>query len=278
MPADQLFDASVPAGVPPETSPFSSKPVPPAAPRATTTRAAAQPPNAQSVQPSPVDQPAPAASKSVQAEVLAALRGSWDSSTPAPLSASVSASTAEKRFVPYLSDPDFFNEPGEAEPPPASPAAPAPRRARPHSSGAMASWTKAFILAAAIVVIGAFAWVVAERFGGQKYWVVKFACVAFLTGMATATAVINAGRTGSSAKLIAVLAAVLAVVLGKTLLLCTPQVPAELLVTDVQQWLRTFVKLAFRPVDPLFIAVAMTGSAIRFILSAPEPQRAVEEV
>ena len=213
----------------------------------------------------------------MQAEVLAALRGSWDSTAPAPSAAPISAAAAEKRFVPYLSDPDFFKDPTEAAPQPASPAAPAPRRQRPHGSGALASWTKAFILAAAIVVIGAFAWIVAERFGGQKYWVVKFACVAFLTGMATATAVINAGRTGSGGKLIAVLAAVLAVVLGKTLLLCTPQIPVELLVTDVQQWLRTFVKLAFRPVDPLFIAVAMTGSAIRFILSAPEPQRQVEE-
>jgi hypothetical protein len=132
-----------------------------------------------------------------------------------------------------------------------------------------ASWSKAVVLAAAVVVIGAFAWLVAERIGGvRQWWIVKFACVAWLIGMATATAMLSSGRAGAVAKMLSILAAALAIVLGKALILCLPQVPAELMqFDDVRTWAQTFAKLAFIPVDPLFFAMAVTGSTVRFMLS-----------
>ena len=137
------------------------------------------------------------------------------------------------------------------------------------TDSAGASWSKAVVLAAAVVVIGAFAWLVADRIGGvRQWWIVKFACVGWLIGMATATAMLSSGREGPLAKMLSIVAAALAIVLGKALILCLPQVPAELMhFRDAHEWARTFAKLAFIPVDPLFFAMAVTGSTVRFMLS-----------
>ncbi|MEO6435552.1 MAG: hypothetical protein ABIP55_07290 [Tepidisphaeraceae bacterium] len=139
--------------------------------------------------------------------------------------------------------------------------------AREPNQSRAASWLKAMILAAAVVVIGAFAWYVVDRVG-ERLWVVKLSVVAWLIGMGTASAMISAGRTCAGSKILSALAAILAIVLGKALIVCLPQLPAELAsIADPQQWARAFARLAFKPVDPLFLAMAITGSAVRFILS-----------
>jgi hypothetical protein len=131
------------------------------------------------------------------------------------------------------------------------------------------AWTKAVILAAAILVIGGFAWYAAQRFVGPKHAEIKFAVVAWLIGMCTASAMLAAGRHGAAAKILSALAAILAVVLGKALILCYPELPAELMasVGDPARCARTFARLAFKPIDGLFAAVAIMGSAARFILA-----------
>ena len=145
-----------------------------------------------------------------------------------------------------------------------APPAPAPAPAR----GAVASWTKALILTSAIVVIGAFAWYAAERFVGPTQWIIKFSCVAWLLGMGTATAMLHAARTGPAAKLLAALAAVLAIVLGKALILCHPDLPPQLAhFTNAPELARTFAHLAFKPIDGLFAGLTVMGLAARFILS-----------
>jgi hypothetical protein len=146
----------------------------------------------------------------------------------------------------------------------AADAPPAPTATR----GAVASWTKALILTAAIVVIGAFAWYAAERFVGPTQWIVKFSCVAWLMGMGTATAMLHAARTGPAAKILAALAAVLAIVLGKALIICHPELPPQLAhFTNAPELARTFAQLAFKPLDGLFAALTIMGLAARFILS-----------
>ena len=134
--------------------------------------------------------------------------------------------------------------------------------------GAFALWTKALILTAAIVVIGAFAWYAAERFVGPSQWIIKFSCIAWMIGMCTASAMLHAGRTGPAAKLLAILAGVLAIVLGKALILCRPELPPELMhFTNAPELARTFAHLAFKPIDGLFAALTVMGLAARFILA-----------
>jgi hypothetical protein len=138
----------------------------------------------------------------------------------------------------------------------------------PKHGGAVASWTKALILTAATVVIGAFAWYAAERFIGPSQWIIKFSCVAWIIGMVTATAMLHTARTGPAAKLLASLAALLAIVLGKALILCHPELPPELAhFTNAPELARTFAHLAFKPIDGLFAALTVMGLAARFILS-----------
>ena len=134
--------------------------------------------------------------------------------------------------------------------------------------GPVKSWPKTLILTAAIIVIGAFAWYAAERFVGPNQWIVKFSIIAWLIGMGTATALIGAGRTGAAAKIVAALAAIVAIVLGKALILRYPELPPELMqFADPAQWARDFARLAIKPIDGLFGALAIMGSMARFILS-----------
>ena len=138
--------------------------------------------------------------------------------------------------------------------------------------GALASWIKALILSAAIIVIGAFAWYAADRFVGPDQWIVKFSLIAWLIGMGTATAMIGAGRTGAAGKIMSALAAMLAIVLGKALMLRYPELPPELVhFADPAQWARDFARmLALKPIDGLFAALTIMGSAVRFVLSQRE--------
>ena len=210
--------------------------------------------------------------------------------------------TGEKRFVPYLSDPTLLDDspPQREDVPPADAAAAeggtefdgdgdaaandivgahgddgqlsAKPRVR-RGQGPVVSWTKALILAAAVVVIGAFAWYAAQRFVGPKHAEIKFAAVAWLIGMGTATAMVVRGRHGAVAKIVSALAAILAIVLGKALIVCYPEVAAELMraAADPAQAARAFARLAVKPMDSVFAAVAIMGSAARFILAGREP-------
>jgi hypothetical protein len=206
----------------------------------------------------------------------------------------------EKRFVPYLSDSSLIEDASEREAVVRAAAAATedaargdyddtdaseieaagthqmsdddaglvePRAKRAKGS-AVASWTKAVILATAVVVIGAFAWYAAQRFAGPKHAEIKFAAVAWLIGMGTASAMVVRGRHGAAAKILSGLAAVLAIVLGKALILCYPQVAAELTATvEPAQLARAFARLALKPMDGVFAAVAIMGSTARFILA-----------
>jgi hypothetical protein len=221
------------------------------------------------------------------------MMGGWASAQPTV--------AGEKRFVPYLSDSSLIEDASEREAVDRAAAdarnadqnddadatateaagvhgvsddrgadvadAPAPRAKRAEGP-AVVSWTKAVILAAAVVVIGAFAWFAAERFAGPKHAEIKFAAVAWLIGMGTASAMVVRGRHGAAAKILAALAAVLAIVLGKALILCYPQVAAELTASvEPAQLARTFARLALKPMDSVFAAVAIMGSAARFVLA-----------
>jgi hypothetical protein len=221
-----------------------------------------------------------------------------------------SDSSGGKRFVPYLSDPSLLDDPEEraaatkrkalaatrriidddpnddndidrdraaaaaADDEDVVAAAAAEEDAEPRrktKQGAVTSWTKALILSAAIIVIGAFAWYAVERFIGPDQWVVKFSAIALLIGMMTATAMIGAGRTGAAGKIVAALAAMLAIVCGKALILRYPEFPPELMhFADPAQWARDFARLAFKPIDGLFAGLAIVGIAVRFILSQRE--------
>ena len=222
------------------------------------------------------------------------------SSAPRPVATPAPApGGSESGFRPYLSDPSFLDDDADADD---QPSRKSRRRRgkvaddeinRDHADSAenenitdaaagdndscgpnarpIASWTKALILTAAMVVIGAFAWFAAERFVGASQWIIKFSCVAWLIGMATATAMLGANRTGVAAKLLGALAAVLAIALGKALLLCHPDLAPELShFTTVPDLARTFAQLAIKPIDGLFAALAVMGLAARFILSARE--------
>jgi hypothetical protein len=138
--------------------------------------------------------------------------------------------------------------------------------------GAVTSWTKALILSAAIIVIGAFAWYAADRFVGPDRWIVKFSLIAWLIGMGTATAMIGAGRRGAAGKIMSALAAMLAIVIGKALVLRYPELPPELMhFADPIQWARDFGRmLALKPIDGLFAALTIMGAMARFILSQRE--------
>ena len=130
------------------------------------------------------------------------------------------------------------------------------------------SWTKAFVLAAAVIVIGAFAWYAADRFAGAKHAEIKFGAVAWVIGMGTASAMVVRGRHGAAAKVVAALAAIVAIVLGKALILCYPQIAAELTASvEPAQLARAFVRLALKPLDGVFAAVAVMGSVARFVLA-----------
>jgi len=138
-------------------------------------------------------------------------------------------------------------------------------------SGPLTSWTKALILSTAIIVIGAFTWYAAERFVGPNQWIVKFSTIAWLIGMGTATAMIGAGRIGATGKIVAALAAMVAIVLGKALILRYPELPPELMqFADPAQWARDFARLAIKPIDGLFAALTIMGAMARFILSQRE--------
>jgi hypothetical protein len=219
-----------------------------------------------------------------------------------------SESSGGKHFVPYLSDPSFLDDAEERDAAAAKRKALAATRriidddpnddhhingdgdhaadenaadenatdenAEPRGKpkqGPVTSWTKALILTAAIIVIGAFTWYAAERFVGPNQWVVKFSIIAWLIGMGTATAMIGAGRTGAAGKIVSALAAILAIVLGKALILRYPELPPELMqFADPAQWARDFARLALKPIDGLFAALAIVGIAVRFILSQRE--------
>jgi hypothetical protein len=134
--------------------------------------------------------------------------------------------------------------------------------------GPFTSWTKALILTAATILISAFAWYAAERFVGRSQWIIKFSAIAWLIGMGTASAMIGARRSGAAGKIVAVLAAIVAIVLGKALILGYPELPPELMhAADPTQWGRDFARLAFKPIDGLFAGLVIMGSAARFILS-----------
>ena len=138
----------------------------------------------------------------------------------------------------------------------------------PRNQGRVTSWTKALILSAAIVFIGVFAWYGVERFVGRRNWVVNYSVIAGLIGMGTASAMISAGRTGWAAKIVSVLSAFVAIVLGKALVLCAGGLPPELTQhADPARWAEAFARLAFKPIDGLFAAIVTIGIAVRFILS-----------
>jgi len=219
--------------------------------------------------------------------------GGWASAQPTV--------AGEKRFVPYLADASLIEDSDErdAVERAAAAARTAPRyddaaatateaaahevsddvgadddadvsepRAPRAEGPAVVSWTKAVILAAAVVVIGAFAWYAAERFAGPKHAEIKFSVVAWLVGMGTASAMVVRGRHGAAAKIVAAMAAVLAIVMGKALILCYPQIAAELTASvEPGQLARAFARLAIKPMDSVFAAVAVMGSVARFILA-----------
>jgi hypothetical protein len=142
---------------------------------------------------------------------------------------------------------------------------------RKQGAGAVTSWTKSLILATAIIVIGAFAWYAGQRFIGPAQWIVKFSVIAWLIGMGMASAMLSASREGAIAKTLAGLTAIIAIVLGKALILAYPVLPPELMLpADPAQWARAFARLAFQPIDGLFAALAIMGCAARFILSERE--------
>jgi hypothetical protein len=171
-------------------------------------------------------------------------------------------------------DPSESAEPSESVDPSAvaevSTPAP-PNDAAAATTGGAAAYVKTFILTAATMFIAAFAWYLTGRFtgtGGQ--WIVKYSAVALLVGMATATAVIGgSGRRGAGATVAAAMTAMLAIVIGKLLIVALTQLPQQAPAGgDAAQFAR-LVSGAFTLVDPLFFAVAAIGSAIRFILARP---------
>lgn len=187
----------------------------------------------------------------------------------APAAATLASSPAAPPAAPAASMAPATSPAGAvAAPPGVVPPAAAPRFAR-AGSGA-AGFVKALILTAAVAVIGAFAWYLMARFGGRAQWVVKFASLSLLIGVGTATAMIGgSGRRGAGVKLAAVLAAVGAIVMGKALVVLLLQLPQEAGgPPDPKQWGRLILS-AFNAVDPLFFAMAVAGSAVRFILARP---------
>ena len=101
------------------------------------------------------------------------------------------------------------------------------------------------IAALCVAAVGAAAWWAVERYGGRSLWVVKHALVAWSIGMSVGAAMLVVGgrRTGPARALCALLAA-LAIVSAM------------------------FVTLSgFGPMDSLFLALAVAGSAFSFIIS-----------
>jgi hypothetical protein len=143
--------------------------------------------------------------------------------------------------------------------------------ARDGEKGGATACVKTIILTAAATFIAAFAWYLTDRFtgaGGQ--WIVKYSAVAMLMGMGTATAVIGgSGRRGAGANVAAAFAAMIAIVLGKLLIVVLTQLPQQPSSAADAAQLGRLIAGTFGYVDPLFFAVAAVGSAVRFILARP---------
>jgi hypothetical protein len=129
---------------------------------------------------------------------------------------------------------------------------------------------KSFILLAAVAVIGAFGWFAVVHYGGAKSWIVKQSVVAGVIGFLAASVVLAAGGRGVMAKLASVVAALIAIVLGKAMVVALIDAdPGAVPAHDVRAWVSFFAGHAFNVIDVLFAAIAVTGAAIRFILARP---------
>ena len=129
---------------------------------------------------------------------------------------------------------------------------------------------KSFILLAAVAVIGAFGWFAVVHYGGAKSWIVKQSVVAGIIGFLAASVVLAAGGRGVMAKLASVVAALIAIVLGKAMVVALIDAdPGAVPAHDVWAWVSFFAGHAFNVIDMLFAAIAVTGAAIRFILARP---------
>ncbi len=129
---------------------------------------------------------------------------------------------------------------------------------------------KSFILLAAVAVIGAFGWFAVVHYGGGKSWIVKQSVVAGVIGFLAASVVLAAGGRGMMAKVASVIAALMAIVVGKALVVALIDAdPGAVPAHDVRAWIGFFASHAFNVIDALFAAIAVTGAAIRFILARP---------
>ena len=106
------------------------------------------------------------------------------------------------------------------------------------------------------------------RFAGEREWIVKRSISAWLIGMATATVMLSSGRKRAAGKILAALAALFAIVLGQALLIILAPTAGASPPHDPQAWLRLLIGAErFGTILPLICALAIAGSAARFILA-----------
>ncbi len=112
----------------------------------------------------------------------------------------------------------------------------------------------------AVAVIGAFAWYLVVRFGGERAWIVKRSIAAWVIGMASAGVMAGAGRRGAAGRIASALAAIVAIALGQMLAVVLIELPPDAAPAPL-------LARAFDVVDPLFYALAVAGSTALFLLA-----------
>ena len=252
--------------IPTAAAPQQAAPVPVAEPAATPKVEVATGSVAATTAPPQVvaPQPPPVAATTAPPQVVAP--------TPPPVAEATAPPPAPEPLAPA---------PSPVAPAPAA-AAPTVRRPQPTAHEASSAATgiragptalvaiKSFILLAAVAVIGAFGWFAVVHYGGGKSWIVKQSVVAGVIGFLAASVVLAAGGRGMMAKVASVIAALMAIVVGKALVVALIDAdPGAVPAHDVRAWMSFFASHAFNVIDALFAAIAVTGAAIRFILARP---------